>query len=428
MKAMAVKRIRNALMVLCLAPWIPAVCSWADGLRFGLAGEYQNTGIDARVAALGSAFAGLADNAAAWDWNPAGLGQARLIHLEFSHAFMGGNSLVDQLAFLQPLPGAGAMGFGLKILNQDGYALAAGTHSAVLRDALLGMAFGTEIVEGFSVGAGVKGHTLNWDSAVAAALDADVGLFYRTPWPALAAGAALQNMAAPALASDVFENQWARLIRLGLSLSLWDNRCLLSVEAARALAENASWDLGGGLEFNPWPALSVRLGCRDQCQPATGDRGRVFSCGLGWNRRDWHLDYAAVRDQGWSHRLSFSFVLGTYNARLAANPVMFSSKSVNKVCHFTIDLPDKEMVRAWEFVIRLKINGKSVRTVSGEKIPEEVVWDGLDDQNEFLPEGVYTGELIGHDRWGNELRSNLAEVSIREPISVKVTTQKESGK
>lgn len=391
--------------------------------RFGLAGEYTLAGAGARSAALGNAYAGVADDATALYWNPGGLGQVKLIELSLSHSMTDGRLYYDFAGFVQPLLGVGTIGLGVITLNGAQYEPAGLTFTAApaaLHDTVLTAAWGREILAGLSVGAGLKGHSLTLGDETASALGADAGIFYRTPWPVLALGVAVQNVLPPVLPLTGIENRFARLARCGLSLTGYEGRLSAAAEADRLLADDAEWNWGAGAEAKPWPALAVRAGYRD----------RAWSAGLGYDGRDWRLDYAAVRgaDAQFRHWISLTCVLGAYNAKVKVEPKTFSRASLNKICTFAVELPDRKPIRRWQFLVRRADTGALVKTFSRSEVPETIVWDGRDDQDRFLPERRYLGELVGADEDGNCLRSNLAEVAILEPTVIKVTTQEEKEK
>ncbi|NTV52740.1 MAG: hypothetical protein HGA76_06995 [Candidatus Firestonebacteria bacterium] len=395
-----------------------ASAATASAESLGLSAEYVLAGSGARTAALGSAFSGTADDASALVWNPGGLGQANLTELAFSHAFLDADRYYDQLLFSQPVANFGTLGVGLLTFNQAQVTMAGTADAGPLRDAVLMLAYGREFFPGFSWGLNVQGHSLTLGHQTASGLGADTGVLYR-PLPELAAGVTLQNAVPPLLRLEAADTPYRRLLRPGLSSAWWDGRLLVLAEADKFLDES-SWAWGGGLEVKLWPRLTLRAGYREQ----------TVAAGLGFIYDDWRLDYAALRaaDQKLSHRVSLVYTVGAYNARLAAGAQTFSRNSLNKVCRVGIDLPDKQLIRQWKLSIHQRSTGKLVKTFSGFELPEAIVWDGKDEQNNFLPEGRYDVRLAGSDAEGNQLRSNLLTVAILETAVIKITNQKDEQK
>jgi hypothetical protein len=110
---------RVVLCVLCLG----AACAGAASASAKYAAEFLRLGVGARALGMGGGFVGLADDASAAYWNPAGLANLRQAETLFMHAEQFGSlASHNYIGFAQPLRGAGhpsAIGIGLIQFSVD---------------------------------------------------------------------------------------------------------------------------------------------------------------------------------------------------------------------------------------------------------------------------------------------------------------------
>lgn len=366
-------------------------------------------GYGARGTALGGAFTGLADDAFAAHWNPAGLGLIKTIDLALAHARLGDQRYQDNLIYLQPMLGAGTMALELSAYNQWDTA-------GHYEDTQVSAAYAKELLPGWSVGLNAKLDHERSGVLVGTAATVDLGVLYRFPKVGIGLGASLQNLIPMTVTLGALENQFPRVARFGLAASPIEAiRLVADIDQTLNTSDPLGW--GAGLELVPWSVTPVRVGYREQ----------TLTFGLGLHLRELQLDYAMVRptDLEARHYLTLSFELGTYNAVLSVEPKMFSNHSMNKTCTVTLDLPESRSVKDWKFTITQVATTKVVKTFQNGPVPETLVWDGKDNQEQFLPEGKYQGEVTGKDAEGHLLRSNLIEMIIFEPVNIKVSPEKE---
>src|SRR6185295_14346702 len=124
------------------------------------AADSLNLGMGPRASGMGEGFTGLADDASAIYWNPAGLSRLYAPEASFSYLDLFGDTQQHYVAYAHPFPGSGsAVGASLsylKILPIQGYdnsAAKAGTVSAA--DTVLSVA-GSQRWDRLSAGASLK--------------------------------------------------------------------------------------------------------------------------------------------------------------------------------------------------------------------------------------------------------------------------------
>ena len=109
-------KLKTAL--LCSLLFALLICLPATGAE-KYAGEFLNIGVGARALGMGGSFVAIADDATAAFWNPAGLGGLDRTEITFMHAGMFGLDSYDFLNYVQPVGGAGALGFSWIRLGID---------------------------------------------------------------------------------------------------------------------------------------------------------------------------------------------------------------------------------------------------------------------------------------------------------------------
>lgn len=407
-------RLSNAVLS-CLALVLLAALP-AQAERFGLADEFLLSGVNARSAGMGNAFVAMPDDAASLYWNPAGLGQIKTIEISMFHSFLVSDTYYDYLAYVQPILGLGKIGVGCLGLAAQNYLYPGAAAPAPYRDMQLLAGWGNEFLPGFYGGLDVKLQNTTLGPGSGSAVSADAGVMYRRPKSPLTLGLNVRNLGPYVIPLEGVNNEYPLLARAGGSLWVVRRLARVNLDVVYIAAGEGKTTFAAGVEAMPWPFLPIRAGYSEQ----------AWSLGAGWASRDLHLDYALVygADARLTHRVSLSLSLGTYQARLAVDPKNFSRHSLNKTCTFAITLPEVAPIKKWQLVIR-NSDGRIVKRIRAKTIPNSLVWDGKNDKDQFLPEGLYRAELTGQDREGNVLRSNTVEVSILEPTVIKMSPEKE---
>jgi hypothetical protein len=302
-------RLAWTLSILALAaPAWPAVYSIA-----GLAGPLDNGGAGARALAMGSAFVGVADDASALYWNPAGLSNLDGLNLALHHnAWLAG--IVQETAEAAAPAGIlGAFGASVDYISYGTFAGydASGASTADYSANRYGfdLGWGKELLRGFSAGAALKGSSQAISGSTYNNLAADLGLLWK-PAPGLGLGLTWTN-----LGNQVAGYAQASDLNLGASYGLKprdDNRLLLAV--------SGTWEPNGvnrmayGLEDVVHEFMALRVGY-DVGDADTQIQGLAnLSLGLGLMIRGFELDYAYLPygDLGTAQRLSLTYAFGPH--------------------------------------------------------------------------------------------------------------------
>jgi hypothetical protein len=273
----------------------------------GLANPLEKAGASARALGMGSAFVGVADDASALFWNPAGLSGLQGLELALHHNSALAGIIQESAVLGLPL---GALG-GLAVsLNYIGYGSLEGyDESGFATDPYsadrfgLGAGWGLQLLPGLSAGAGVKGTLQSVADASYSTVALDLGLLYALD--GLRLGLSLINVGTP-----VAGYTQAAAIRLGASYPLslsQDYRALLA--AAVSIEPSGVNRLQVGLENVYLSMLAMRLGYEASLADTQIQGLSGLSAGLGVLYKGIGLDYAFLPygDLGITHRLSLSY-------------------------------------------------------------------------------------------------------------------------
>ncbi|MBI4668096.1 MAG: UPF0164 family protein [Elusimicrobia bacterium] len=177
-----------ALVHLC------ACFGWGAGTG-GEAGKFLSYGAGGRALAMGGAFYGLADDATAAYWNPAGLAGLERKELVAMYAQLYADTNLGFLAYAHPAAGFGTIGFTYNQLVSDGFEKVMiqtdslgnivglqtlGTFSDEQR--AIGVAWGRAVAEKLNFGAGVKFLTRKLDTSAWTSPPSSKGLFPAIRW------------------------------------------------------------------------------------------------------------------------------------------------------------------------------------------------------------------------------------------------------
>jgi len=257
----------------------------------GLANPMENIGTGARAMGMGSAYVGVADDATALLWNPAGLADLKNTELEWdSNLWLAG--IVQETALLGlPLGSLGGLGASINYINfgtlagYDANGNQTGNYSA--NEYGFDLGWGMDVLSGLSCGVTLKGNMQSIGSTNYSDLAVDLGALW-SPFPDLRVGLAYTN-----LGTTINGYAEDSGLRPGLSycLHLSDDNQLL-------LAGSAAWEplgvssLQAGAEDRIYQLLSLRIGYEHDLADTQIQGVSGLTAGLGVLVAGINLDYA----------------------------------------------------------------------------------------------------------------------------------------
>ena len=252
----------------------------------------DNLGGTARAVGMGSAFAGVASDASAILWNPAGLSALESPDLSLNHNSWLAQTFQEELLLGMPLPGGGLglsvhyLGYGT-FEGRDANGFPASSYSA---DQIgMGLGWGQRVVGGLSAGVALHVNQQTLAGTSTFLLGADMGLMYKTQsgW---SFGASCENLGLGSTSQAL-----ASSIRLGVS-RLWKEQSgtsfLVALGGDIAPSEANSVQAGG--EFSYHSVLFLRAGYNLQLQNTGFSGVQGLTGGAGIQIGSIKLDYAFV--------------------------------------------------------------------------------------------------------------------------------------
>lgn len=313
------KVVGIGLCLLCLPLASSAALFSGEGTT---AATFLKIGLGPRAVAMGETFAGVADDASAVYWNPAGLTQIAAPEFTAMHTFWMQSMYFEHLGAAVPLP-AGVAGASLVYLDhgtlfrsEEGDTPDSpdrGTFGAT--DFNFTGAYALPLDASMSVGGGLKLFSENIDGSASFGWALDAAFYYRLPWPGWTAGAVLQNLGPAARVQEAYSRLPLNL-RVGCAYRALPN-LLLALDYNQPLEQNGRISLG--VEYVFEQLLALRAGYRYQSAVDNNQYYEGFgteslagvSAGLGLNYHDLRLDYAFVPYGflGSTHRVALTYAL-----------------------------------------------------------------------------------------------------------------------
>jgi outer membrane protein OmpA-like peptidoglycan-associated protein len=263
-----------------------------------------------RAAAMGESFTGLADDASAVYWNPAGLGQLTGYQFALSHHqwFFG---ITDEVFHAAVPLGPGALGFGAvyssepDVMYWDEELNDFSTYRAWT--GVLTAGYGVRFFNDYRFGLTAKGMYEALVDGAGIGGGIDVGLS-GTPVKWLGLGVAARHVGIMSFdeGTDTLPVEIAGGVRLGSSMFN------ATVDAVYPLFDNDP-NFRAGVEFSPVPALALRAGYRNG--PVDLEKLGYLSgltAGIGVTVAGFGIDYAFVPygELGMTHRLGIRIAQG----------------------------------------------------------------------------------------------------------------------
>ena len=278
----------------------------------GLPGSFSRQGAGARALGLAGAFAGIADDASAIYWNPAGLSLLTKPELTGNHITLFGGTTNDFFGCGMPLKSYGAIGAGYLRQTSGDFqrretpfdapsAFSITNTMLQLGWALMIPAIQTRSLPGrLSVGIGIKNIVQKIDTASGSGSGADAGLLYRNG-KGFSLGVVVQNIMRPSVTLVSRAVSFPRVIDVAPAYTRVLGKDFKAALAARSNYYAARFHPAAGSELWYQHRFAVRAGLE----------ARGISLGLGALLANYQFDYAVLLHEiAASHMISFSLKFG----------------------------------------------------------------------------------------------------------------------
>jgi hypothetical protein len=198
---MVKKMIRRILITAILLAMLGGVaateCPAEDGDAGTCSAQFLKLGLGGRAVAMGGAFVGLADDATAIYWNPAGLASVSSTELSFMHLAWLQDVYYEYFAVAQPIKKWAVFGWSISYLHmgqlkgrdEDGQP----TSDFTASDMAITFALGRKITDNLLLGGSIKNIEEKLEDRNAYGLAFDFGCLYLTPVENLFLGGVVQN-------------------------------------------------------------------------------------------------------------------------------------------------------------------------------------------------------------------------------------------
>jgi tetratricopeptide (TPR) repeat protein len=325
------------------------------------AASLQGAGGSARAVAMGGAFVGLADDAGALYYNPAGLAGIKGHEISLNHNSWLLDINQEQLSAAFSFGRGGGLGLSLNYLNFgtfEGRDAAGNLTQGYTGNRIGGgIAWGISLGGGLSAGAGFNAFGQSLADAGYKSSSADLGALWE-PLPGTRLGVAYLNYG-----HSVGGGATAAPLRLGASQRLGKPKSLSVLLAASGALEAAGVNrLQLGAEASYGSLAAARVGYQLDLGTTVLDGLTGLSAGGGFEVGHVSLDYAWLPfgDLGSSQRLSMSYLFGQpaeaapREAAVAPRPAGGEDANALKL---KFRLPSEHATRAKELEAQGDVNG-----------------------------------------------------------------------
>jgi tetratricopeptide (TPR) repeat protein len=280
--------------------------------------EFMSYGAGARSLAMGAAFVGVADDASATYWNPAGLSQITRKELTLLKATLFADTTYDFYSFVKPSKkGGSAWGISMTNLASGGYEKVTTTMdqsqtqytsftkggSFAVAESATSWAYGRKVVDHVSIGTAINKISRSVDTSADSAMTADLGTLIDMKDGTRRLGMTLKNIYGK-FSGDT-DDSLPIVLRVGMSNQYFKKRLLLAFDIDKSLHANTGWHFGG--EF----ALSKNFKGRFGLQGEQSGGLRESDVGFGYTIKAITLDYSiGLHALGSSTRMGLTWKFG----------------------------------------------------------------------------------------------------------------------
>jgi hypothetical protein len=376
---------------------------------YGTAGEFLDWGAGARSEGLGRAFTGLADDASAIYYNPAGLALQNPLQITAQHVFLFADTFYDFGAITYPLSGIGTFALGYIRLSsnnfdgRDAQWYPTGSFNIAQQAAIL--SYAREVTGWLSFGLNLKFINEDIPPVNVNGYGADLGLMF-TPSDYISFGLCVLNVVPVNIKMVDKAESFPVTIKFGTALKLFGDRVIPVLDVVQELA-GKDLKFRMGIELYPIQQAAVRAGL-DETE---------LTFGAGFYLKPYRVDYSLSHQElGFTHRISLTFAFGGFDINLSADPKIFSPVGTRKSTTISIYAVTKYPISEWELNVANE-DGDVVRSWSGdEKPPQYITWDGKDDRGLPVSDGEYKCVMKVKDKNGRDVESGKETVKISSSI------------
>lgn len=371
----------------------------------GIPGAVLNYGMSPRTTGMGKAFTGLADDAEAIYFNPAGLAQLYSHNIKSSYLELYGHQL-GYLGYALPTRRFGT--FGVNIIHFRSKGVDSWDENMIryesyyFAQSYVFLSYAYLISNGLSMGTNLKFLTSKIAQYGSLGVGADIGVFL-FPRQNYTFGIAVQNILGPKLKylDGGTTEEFPVTFRFGGGVKLYQNRAIIVADLHKNILEYSGVKPHLGFEFVPvYPILILRAGF-DENTINTGIGIRRFFGNMSIG-----IDYAIELHHKsnyllpYRHKVGIFIEFGGFRTWVTATPKEFSPAPGRKenVAWLDLHYTTKREVERWQLLIKNQY-GEVVRTYSGwDAPPLRLSWDGLDDVGRLVSDGRYYYEIIIVDK------------------------------
>jgi len=309
------KTIRGFIIAAVL--FIPAFTAvvFASG---GQPGEFLAFGAGARSLGMGGAFTGIADDASATYWNPAGLSQLNRMELNLLKATLFADTTYDFYSFVKPSKkGGSAWGVSMIKLANSGFERVTATVDSqtqtftsvektgtfAVEESAMGFSYGRKVVDRVSIGSTFRQIKRSVDTSSDSSMAADLATLIELKEGRRRLGMTLRNVYATTTGDT--DDKLPLTFRLGISDQFFKKRLLLALDIDKNVRKDFGYHFGGEFSF------SKNFKGRFGVQGEQGTGLRETDVGFGYTIKSFTLDYSlGIHELGTSTRMGVTWKFG----------------------------------------------------------------------------------------------------------------------
>ncbi len=277
----------------------------------GEPGSFLNWGQGSRALGLGGAFVGMADDASALWWNPAGLMQLNKMEITTLYASLWEDTYYNFIGYAHPTLNWGSFGVGVVQIDSKNFKERSNiadtpTNFNIVQQAFL-LSYGNKFLEKLSAGVSFKMISQKMPSYSDTGLGIDGSLFYRSLDKKLSLGVNLQNLVAPELNLKQTTDKYSFMPKVGGSYTFSpvfrkNKDKLLACFEIDYSSFSQYFTNSLGVEYWMLPSFALRLG---------KNKNADMSFGFGCVYNNLQIDYSLINHElGLNHNFSLTYRFG----------------------------------------------------------------------------------------------------------------------